>query len=131
MPRSMASTFAASESTPMARTPRAAIAATIGAPSFPKPMTLTLIGMTLPDTMFPSGRLRGETRMPAQALLQHTQERRGHPMKIPFLRIHAHTCFSSAPLVGQLGETLGFQASIAFRRHQMYVSRWLWQSGYH
>src|SRR6266851_8934696 len=78
----------------MARSPRAAIAATIGAPSFPKPMTLTLIGMTLPETMWPSGRLRGETKMPAQALLQHTQERRGHPPKIPFLHIYAHTCFS-------------------------------------
>src|SRR5712691_3275801 len=79
----------------MARSPRAAIAATIGAPSFPKPMTLTLIGMTLPETMWPSGRLRGETKMPAQRALQWTQERRRHPPKIPFLPTHAFQAFRS------------------------------------
>jgi len=83
MPRSMASTFAASESTPMARIPRAAIAAAIGAPNFPIPITLTLVGMTLLDYISPSGCIAVTQRC-----------RRGHSPKIPLLHIYAHTCFS-------------------------------------
>ncbi len=63
MPRSMGSTFAASESTPMARIPRAAIAATVGAPTFPIPITLTLVGMAHPKRLSLSGCSRGDEEL--------------------------------------------------------------------
>jgi hypothetical protein len=57
------------------------------------PMTLTLVGMILPESAFPSGCLRNDAKMPALAPFQYMEELREHHLKIPPLQIYAHTCF--------------------------------------
>jgi hypothetical protein len=56
-------------------------------------MTLTLVGMILPESAFSSGCLHNDSKLPALAPFQYMEELREHPLKIPPLQIYAHTWF--------------------------------------
>src|SRR5215475_4960419 len=90
LPALIASTFFASRSTDVTRNPFAAKHADIGEPNFPSPITeiaftmCPLIEFLSPTAIAPQPlRLRRQTQMPTQPLLEPAKHRLRHPPEIP------------------------------------------------